>query len=404
MTSSLNRHLKPLRIHIFAFTLTRIVLNTAHRMVYPFLPAFGRGLGVDLPQLSQAVAMRSLLGATGPFLASIVDGRGRKIGMLLGLLIFTVGASLVLGWPIYPVFVLSLILTLFGKYIFDPSMQAYVGERISYRRRGLVMAVTEFGWSLSFIIGVPLMGFFIARYGWKGPFPVLALLGLLCLVGLNWLLPKDPHPAADRPTMWRNMRAVFTYTPALTGLSMSILMSTANEIINLIFGVWMEDSFGLKIAALGAASAVIGLSELGGESLTAILVDRFGKLRAVGIGLMVNCLAAIALPILGDSIPGALIGLFCFYISFEFTVVSSIPLMSEIVPSARATLMSSNAGALSLGRALGALLASPLYALGFWWSCLAAVVLNLLAMLALLKLRKEYGDGEEIGKLSIAKP
>lgn len=384
--------MKPLRIQIIAFTLTRIVLNTAHRMVYPYLPAFGRGLGVELSQLSQAVAARSLLGASGPFLATIADSRGRKIGMLLGLLIFTVGASLVFGWPVYPVFVLTLVLTLFGKYIFDPSMQAYVGERVPYQRRGLVMAVTEFGWSLSFIIGVPLMGFVIARYGWSGPFPILALLGLLCLAGLSWLLPKDPHPAADRPSMWRNFYAVLAYPPALAGLSMSILISTANEIVNLIFGVWMEDAFALKIAALGAASAVIGLSELSGEGLTAMLVDRLGKPRAVSIGLLCNCLAALALPFLGQSLPGALLGLFCFYISFEFIVVSSIPLMSEVVPSARATLMSSNAGALSLGRALGALLASPLYALGFGWSCLAAVAFNLMAMFALWRLRQGIGD------------
>ena len=51
-----------------------------------------------------------------------------------------------------------------------------------------------------------------------------------------------------------------------------------------IFGVWLEDSFDLQIAALGAASAVIGLSELGGEGLVAAFVDRLGKPRAIGLG------------------------------------------------------------------------------------------------------------------------
>jgi predicted MFS family arabinose efflux permease len=133
---------------------------------------------------------------------------------------------------------------------------------------------------------------------------------------------------------------------------------------------------------------VIGLSELGGEGLTAVLVDRLGKPRAVMLGLAMNCLAAFALPLVGRSLLGALAGLFFFYISFEFTIVSSIPMMSEIVPSARATMMSTSAAALSLGRALGALLATPLYALGFWGSCMAAVAFNILALWALNQLRK----------------
>ena len=57
--------------------------------------------------------------------------------------------------------------------------------------------------------------------------------------------------------------------------------SAGNELVNLIFGVWLEDSFGLQIAALAGASAVIGFSELGGESLAALLTDRIGKPRAL---------------------------------------------------------------------------------------------------------------------------
>jgi predicted MFS family arabinose efflux permease len=160
-------------------------------------------------------------------------------------------------------------------------------------------------------------------------------------------------------------------------------MSAANEVINVIFGVWMEDSFGLRIASLGAAAALIGLAELGGEALTAGVTDRLGKPRAVAIGAVLNCLAALALPLLGRSLPGAAVSLFLFYFTFEFTLVSSIPLMTEILPNARATLMASNVASHSLGRALGALIATTLYAQGIYANSLAAIVLNLLGLLCL---------------------
>jgi predicted MFS family arabinose efflux permease len=374
---------RSLRLHIPAFVATRIVLNTMVRMVYPFLPAFSRGLGVDLRVLSLALSIRSGAGVFGPFLAFIADSRGRKAGMLFGLGLYTAGAALTALWPVYPAFVITLVLTILGNFMFIPSMQAYLGDRVAYRRRGLALALTEFGWSLSFIIGVPLVGFLISRWGWIAPFPFLSAMGFLALLLLGWLLPRDPAPAADRPSLWENLQRVLGYSPALAGIVMGLLFSSANEVVNLVFGVWMEDSFGLKIAALGAASAVIGVSELGGESLVGVLSDRLGKARSVAAGLVLNSLAALALPWLGQSVTGALVGLFLFYITFEFALVSSIPVMTEVLPAARATLMATFIGATSLGRALGAFLATPIFAYGIFSSGLAAVVFNLLALVAL---------------------
>jgi predicted MFS family arabinose efflux permease len=375
--------LNQLRIQIIAFSVIRVVLNTMHRMVYPYLAVFGRGLGVGLPALSLAVTARSTLGGLAPFLASAADSRGRKFGMLAGVLLFSFGTALVIIWPVYPAFFLAMVLSTLGKYAFEPAMHAYLGDHIPYQRRGLVMGLTEFAWSISFIAGVPLIGFLIARNGWMAPFPLFALLGLASAGALAWLLPKEDSPPEGQQSLRKNFRAVLSCTPALAGLAVGALTSSANEVVNLVFGVWMEDSFGLRIAALGAASVLIGLSELGGESLVSALTDRMGKERAIGVGIVLNSLAALALPFLGSSFFGALTGLFLFYITSEFTVVSAIPMMSELLPSARATLMSLNVTGHSTGRALGALLATPVYGAGIFASGLAAVALNLLALAAL---------------------
>ena len=386
---------RSLRIQILAFTAVRTVLNTMHRMVYPFLPILVSGLGVDLSTISLALTFRSLIGIFSPFLASVADSRGRKAGMLFGLLGFTLGVAVVAVWPTFPAFVISLLLAAVGKYVFDPSMQAYLGDRVAYQRRGLAVALTEYSWSLAFIVGVPLMGLLIARWGWRAVFPSLALAGLISLGGLGWLLPKDPSPGSAQAGIWRNLRTVLSYKPALLGLLMGLLMSAANEFVNMVFGVWIEDSFGLKIAALGAAAVVIGLSEFGGETLVVVLTDRLGKPRSIAVGLILNSLAVFMLPLFGHSLGGALIGLFMFYITFEFAVVSAIPLMTEILPSARATLMAANVASFSLGRALGALLAPSLYRWGILGSGIAAVLFNLLALLALYSLTVSE---EEMGK------
>ena len=65
-------------------------------------------------------------------------------------------------------------------------------------------------------------------------------------------------------------------------------------------------------------------------------------------------------------------------------------MMTEIMPSPRATMMAINISALSLGRALGAFAAPTLFVWGMGTSAGAAVVFNVLALISLRWVR--YGD------------
>lgn len=378
------------------FTTTRVVLNTMFRMVYPYLAVFARGLGIDLQTISLALTLRSLTGAFAPFLAYIGDSRGRKVGMLAGLGIFIIGLTLVIIWPTFTTFILALIFSMLGKYMYDPSMQAYLGDRVNYDRRGRVLAITELSWSLSFLVGVPVMGFLIGRYGWQAPFPVLTLLGIVAFGVLAWMIPLDEVQSRQSEGFRKNVSKVLSNPPVRAGLLMALFFSSANEVINLVFGIWLESSFGLIIAGLGAAAAAIGISELAGESIAAAVTDRLGKPRAINIGIGLNCLAVLLLPALGISMAGALFGLFLFYLTFEFALVSSVPLMTEVLPSARATVMAFTTASVSLGRALGALIASPLFLYGessagipdMLPNAIAAILLNVAALVALRYLRQ----------------
>ena len=381
-----------LRFQLIIITVLRTIFNTMHRMVYPFLGTFARGLGVDITALSFALTGRSLVGAFVPFIASVADQRGRRFGMLAGIVLFTVGVTLVAIWPSLWTLTAALILALLGKYMFDPAMQAYFGDRVPYQRRGRALAITELAWSLSFIIGVPAMGFLIARSGWSAPFPLLAMLGVGMFAIIRWMLPRQDTNHVPARSPWANFGVVLKNVPALAGISIALWASAGNELVNLIFGIWLEDSFGLQIAALAGASAVIGFSELGGEGLAALLTDRIGKPRALTLGLSANAMAAVLLPFIGRTEVGALIGLFLFYITFEYTLVSHIPMISELTPSARATTMAFNVSGHSIGRAIGALLAPFIYKQsGFLFVALLAVVFNIFGLLALRIMQKDRG-------------
>jgi predicted MFS family arabinose efflux permease len=356
-------------------------------MVYPFLPFFAEGLGVSLEQITRAITFRQTFGALGPFLAILADRRGRKFGMLLGVGFFMLAMGLVTVWPTFLAFTAAMTLALIGNFVFNPSLQAYIGDRVPYERRGRALAVTELGWSISIIVGVPLMGLLIARAGWQAPFIALLGLGLLCLVALLLLVPADGVQQLNGSGFWRSLVQVLSCSACVAGLLMGLFTTTANEVVNILYGTWLRDIFNLQIAALGVAALFIGLSELAGEVLVGGFTDRLGKQRSIAWGLALNSAMALLLPLLGKTVPGAVVGLFLFYLTFEFTIVASIPLMTEVLPQARVATMALMVVGHSLGRALGALGAPTLYTWGIWGPVLAAAVFNLFAWLALRKVQ-----------------
>jgi predicted MFS family arabinose efflux permease len=377
---------KPMRLRyqITGISITETVINSGYRMVYPFLPFFAQGLGVGLGKISLAIAARSSLGIAGPLFGAVGDRWGRKVGAVLGGGLFSCGLALVVLWPSYLSLFAGMLLVAAGRLTFMASAQAYLGDQVPYQRRGLAVAITEFGWSWAYLLGMPVIGWLIARAGWVSPFPLLGVLGLAGGLG-TWRLMRAGVPGArDAPQLMQGLRMILASRPATAGLALGFLALAANEAVNIVYGAWMEQSFSLKVAALGAATALIGLAEWGGEGMVALFSDRLGKRNSVGLGLAVNAVACLLIPALGRTAAGAIEALLLFYISFEFTTVTAISIMTELVPKARATLLAGFMAAASGGRAVGDLVGPVLFARGILMNGAASAVLDLLALAVLL--------------------
>jgi predicted MFS family arabinose efflux permease len=373
-----------LALQVAVAILVRLVVNTSRRFVYPFAPALSRGLDVPLTAVTSLIAINQFTGILSPFFGPLSDRWGYRFMMLAGLGFFAVGMLAAGFLPFYGVVLLALFLAGLSKSIFDPALQAYLAERVPYQRRGLVIGLIELGWAGASLVGIPLVGVLIERLGWRSPFFVLGGLGLLSIGLLGLLIPTEQHPhhsqrrGLDFRQTWQLLRRE---RAAIGILIFSFLNNMANDNVFVIYGVWLEESFALSLVALGVATTVIGVAELAGEALTATLADRLGLKRAVEIGLTLTILSYILLPIIGQTLPLALVGLFIAFLCFEFTVVTNISLVTEILPEARATMMSASVASSGLGRVAGALLAGPIWlggglpAIGF-----TSAILSILAL------------------------
>jgi predicted MFS family arabinose efflux permease len=358
---------------------SRTNLNTAFRMTYPFLPTISRGLGVSFERSSLLVMIRSLAGLSGLLIGPLGDRVGHKATMFFGLLLFAVGVLLVASLPVFWIALVAFTLIGVAKAVYDPAMQAYVSERVPYNRRARALGITELAWAGGWFLGVPACGYLIGHGGWRSPFVLMGAVALPSLL-LTFSLPGRSKTQERRGQRWFHDSILpLVKAPRVTAaLAMSFLIIFANEQFFIVYGAWMEHVFGLGPVTLGAVSTVVGVAELAGEFGVILFADHLGKGRSLIVGVVFAGLFYVAVPLLSHSLSMTLLSLGLLFLTFEFAIVTTIALLSELVPEKRNTLMAAFFAAATLGRTSGAIFGPRLW--GAAENLLIHGIISLLAM------------------------
>ncbi len=347
--------------------LCRFILNTSRRFVYPFAPVLSRGLGVPLTAITSLIALNWATGIIAVLIGPVTDRLGYRLMMIVGMTMLAVGLLVSGIIPVYGVVLVALFLAALGKAVFDPAVQAYISEQVPYRRRGLAIGFLEYSWAGSALLGIPALALVIDRFGWRSPFflmGVLALLGIFALMALIPPAKRDAVQPASKINPKQAWQGVMGEKTARGALIFIFLVSMANDNLFVVYGAWLENSFGLSIVALGLGTSAIGLAELAGETLTATLADRFGLKRSVVTSLIICIIFYVILPFVAQTINMAFFSLFLIFVAFEFMIVASVSMATELLTETRATMMASYMGAAGLGRVVGALIGGPVWLMG----------------------------------------
>jgi predicted MFS family arabinose efflux permease len=365
----------------------RLVMNTAYRFVYPFLPVIARGLGVPLEQAALLISVRHVAGLATPAVTRAAGHRPRRI-IATGLLLFIIGSAVTAATNAYVGALIGFALIGIAKPVFDVSSQAYISARVAYRERARYLSVFEFTWAGALLIGAPATGWLISRTSWSAPFVVFAGLTVVALLSLSQFVD------ADSPLDITSAVSVPISSAGRAFLVVAGCFALASEMIIVVFGAWMEDSFGLSLVALGGVAVVIGASELAGEGATFAFTDRLGKRRAVLIGLIISIIGFGLLVPAQNSMGVGLAVLALALFGFEFTIVSSIPLASELMPTSRARYLGWMVVSMSLARGIGAAVGPYLFdSFGMAGPAIAAAAADVIAAIVLIgSVREHSGD------------
>lgn len=287
-------------------------------------------------------------------------------------------------WPVF----VGLVIASFGKTVFDPAIQAFIGHNIPYERRGRVIGIMETAWAGSTLIGIPALGLIIEHIGLQNSFYIMAFLGAVSCMAIGWFIPPDEPKygrTQKRVSFFSSFKHILQIRPATGMLAFSFWISIANDSLFVVYGAWFEQDFMVSLVTLGFSAVAIGAAELLGESLTAIFSDRLGLKKATVVGLFLVISAYILLPLFGRTLPLAMAGMFCVFLTFEFTIVTSLSLCTELIPKARATMMAGFYATAGIGRMIGVLIGGLLWHSGgitaVAWSSAGFTFVGLLSLL-----------------------
>lgn len=409
-------------ITIISVAIGRIAINMARRFPYPFVPTIARQLDVSVTTVQSIIALQASSGIVSPPLGLVTERYRRRSVMVSMLLMMGVAALIAGAFPHLIIFAGAMMIFGLGKVIFDPAMYSYLAENVPYKRRGMALGVGELSWAVALFIISPVGAVLLARSNVPpiqslmltlagqerlialmttsdGLQAVFIFLGVACLLSAGFVaLTARNYPIISslnnqRLSLGLIWQVIGASSAAKASVIYSFIVALTNEIIFINYGVFMENRFTLTLALLGSLTIIISAGEVIGEITVITISDRIGKRRLTLIGTAIVALTYVLLPF-SDSLTMALVILFVMFVMVEVAVVSSVPLISEVLPNNRVILLSAVAGGASVGRVSGAIIGGVIMAWtgNFLLAGVVAMLITLVGFWLIWRYVPENGD------------
>lgn len=362
----------------------------------PFFPVIAADLGTSVALLGQIPAVSMLVAAVfGLVVGPLADHSGHRRLLLVGTLAVVASA---LGTALAPTFAILLLVTLLAavsRAIIQPVALAITGThfRGAGQQRAISLVVAAAAGAP--IVGVPCLTAIGAAFGWRAAFGALAAVALAVTALAARALPPDPARVGPWPS-WRAVLGSYPpllrHAPTLGLVGSSLLRSGAAWGWFTYYGAYLVEARHLGVQGAGWAYTGVGLGFFLGSLLAG---GRLGRLPARP--LLVGTALVQALTLLNPLVPGlaipvvvALNGLGAAMMGIANVTVTL--LLGRESPAGRATTMTANQAAFSVGSAVGSALGGLLLALsGYAAIAASAPVLCLIAALLVVLWRPRPG-------------
>ena len=263
-----------------------------------FMEEMTRDLGWTKTEFSSALTLQMLLGiVVGPLAARVLDRIGPRRMLLIGIVPFAIGLSLLgtTSAAMWHWWALAAFLSLATAGVILAAWISGVVQNFD-QSRGLAISVCLAGIGLATAIWPPLVAWLVGNLGWRATFPAMAFGWALVLLPLTFFFYKPAHKpvrrrevAPELPPLGPVLRSTtFWFLLGAAGLFSSIQLPL---IVNLVPIARLQ---GVSLQTAAAIAGMIGLFSIAGRIGTGILLD-IVPTRPVAIGAFLLVLPVIGL-------------------------------------------------------------------------------------------------------------
>ncbi|QTG98125.1 MFS transporter, partial [Vibrio furnissii] len=269
-------------IALLALTLSAFAIGTTEFVIVGLIPTMAHDLNVSLPSAGLLVSLYALGVAIGaPVLTALTGSWNRKRVLLSVMALFVVGNVLAWQSPGYSTLILARILTGLAHGVFFSIGSTIATGLVSKDKAASAIAIMFTGLTVALVTGVPLGTYIGQTLGWQTTFLIVAILGLLALIGSAFLVPSN-LPQPPRTTLTEQAKVLaqprLLLVFAITALGYGGTFTAFTFIAPIL-----ENVSGFASTTISILMLVYGASVAVGNIWGGKLADKHGPTRALTI-------------------------------------------------------------------------------------------------------------------------
>ena len=347
-----------MRFRLVVLALGTFAIGTGSFVLAGPLEGVARDLSVSVGTAGNLVTVFAITYAvSSPVLVTLVGSAAPRRVLVAAMAVFVLGNAAAVAAPTFGLLVLCRILAACGAAVFTPTALAVAAGLASPQERGRALSVVTGGITISFVIGIPLGSIIGAYSGWRMTFVMVAVLGVVALLGIRALLPDVESP----PVVGFRDRVDALGKPAVVvALCLTTLGLMGGFVVFTYLGPLLARITGFGGAGVSGLLFLFGVAAIFGNSLGGYGADHYGYSRLITVILILLSLALLGFSVLALlsgsalAVPGTLAVLALWGVAgFAFVPLQQYRVV-QLAPQTRNVALSLNASAIYLGQGAGA--------------------------------------------------
>ncbi len=394
---------------LLVLLLARTALDLDFQSITLYFASFSESFNVEIWLMGFVISVYSICVLLSPIFGNLSDQYGRRLFLVLGLIVFAISSGFMVVAQDWIQILVSRALAGLGTAIFLPSLLAELAESYAYEKRTRVMGFVRLSWPLTFIFGVPLVGYSIEHLDWRLPFAVLAVFALTTGLLITLLDSSRDKCQTHKPIAKKSrdlFKMVLSDRSALSGLLLALFAVGSIQGIFAFFPVWMETDFHIKETAISFILSFMGAGTLIGTLLATGIGDKFGSKNSVILGLSIAASCMVFLSHFSFTNPLFVVfWLLLLGTTFDFSMTVVPVLLTHITSEAKGTILSLNQALNASASAIGSAISGILWynfgyqVIGLFFGC-SAFIGALIGLFNIKIIVLDHSDDREMAELS----